>query len=37
MGSMDEFIKKIAGKVPDWTETFEEFSESADENVHVYK
>ena len=33
---MSFYQKNVQGKVPDWTETFEEFSESTNENVHYF-
>lgn len=33
---MSFFQKNVQGKVPDWIETFEEFSESTNETVHYF-
>jgi len=33
---MSFFQKNVQGKVPDWVETFEEYSESTDETVHYF-
>jgi bifunctional non-homologous end joining protein LigD len=36
INGMSFYQKNVEGKVPDWTETFEEFSESTNENVHYF-
>ena len=36
INGMSFYQKNVEGKVPDWAETFEEFSESTDENVHYF-
>ena len=36
ISGMSFYQKNVEGKVPDWTETFEEFSESTNENVHYF-
>jgi len=36
ISGMSFFQKNVQGKVPDWVETFEEFSESTNETVHYF-
>jgi len=36
INGMSFYQKNVEGKVPDWAETFEEFSESTNENVHYF-
>ena len=36
ISGMSFYQKNVEGKVPDWAETFEEFSESTNENVHYF-
>jgi bifunctional non-homologous end joining protein LigD len=36
INGMSFYQKNVQGKVPDWAETFEEFSESTNENVHYF-
>jgi len=36
INGMSFYQKNVEGKVPDWAETFAEFSESTDENVHYF-
>ena len=36
ISGMSFYQKNVEGKVPDWAETFKEFSESTNENVHYF-
>jgi len=36
INGMSFYQKNVEGKVPDWAQTFKEFSESTDENVHYF-
>lgn len=36
INGMSFYQKNVEGKVPDWAETFKEFSESTNENVHYF-
>ena len=36
INGMSFYQKNVEGKVPDWAETFAEFSESTEENVHYF-